>query len=135
MIFSFYLNAIFKNLFVCLHAHISTGNQRGQKKVSDPLELRVHVAVRHSCDCCKMNSGPLQEQQELLTAEPSLQPLNDKVSPVAASPSPAVLWYCMSQAASPTGERIPHKRPSQASQQIDAMTFNVCRSHTAHTHF
>ena len=26
------------------------------------------------CGCCELNSGPLEEQLELLTAEPSLQP-------------------------------------------------------------
>ena len=46
------------------------GAYQGQKRASDP--------VTDDCEpprvCWELNSGPLEEQSALLTAEPSLQP-------------------------------------------------------------
>jgi hypothetical protein len=46
----------------------------GQKRASDSLELKLHVAVSFR-ECQELNSGPLQEQQVCLMAKPHLQPL------------------------------------------------------------
>ena len=43
----------------------------GWKRGLDPLSLQSFW----SCRCWELNSHPLEEQQVLLTAEPSLQPL------------------------------------------------------------
>ncbi|KAM7331959.1 hypothetical protein ACRRTK_008667 [Alexandromys fortis] len=42
-----------------------------QKRTSDPI-VDGHEPP---CGCWELNSGPLEEQPVLLTAEPSLQPL------------------------------------------------------------
>ena len=47
------------------------GVHRGQKMASDALELELWMAVSH----WELNLGSLEEQPELLTVEPSLQPL------------------------------------------------------------
>ena len=68
-------------LFVCLffprdlfilcmwvHCHcLQTHQKRTSDSITDGCEL--------SCGCWELNSGPLEEQSVLLTAEPSLQPL------------------------------------------------------------
>jgi hypothetical protein len=47
---------------------------RGQKRVSDPLEL--DESCERLCRCWQPNLGPQQEnRQVLLTADPSLNPL------------------------------------------------------------
>jgi hypothetical protein len=56
---------------MCVHTRmcVSGGTYRGQKRVSDPLvELWVAVIVGTG------NSGSLEEQEAVLTTEPSLQP-------------------------------------------------------------
>jgi hypothetical protein len=45
--------------------------QTDQKKASDPIT----DACELPCGCWDVNSGPLEEQSVLLTAEPSLQAL------------------------------------------------------------
>lgn len=45
-----------------------------QKKTLDPLELGLQMVVGHMV--WEVNSEPLEEQQGLLNAEPSLQSLN-----------------------------------------------------------
>ena len=62
---------LFLDLFVlflwvhcsCLHTH--------QKRTSDPIT----DGCEPPCGCWELNSGPLEEQSVLLTAEPSLLPL------------------------------------------------------------
>lgn len=51
---------------VCVH-------QRGQKSLPDSLGARVTALVNSLTWCCELNSGPLGEQEALLTAVPSLQ--------------------------------------------------------------
>lgn len=46
---------------------------RGQKRVSTPLKLKLVGGCELLSGCWKLNPGPLQEQQMLLTASP-LQP-------------------------------------------------------------
>ena len=41
----------------------------GQKKGLDPMELEIQVIVSYSLWVPETNSGPLEEQQELLTTE------------------------------------------------------------------
>jgi hypothetical protein len=43
----------------------------GQKKAPDPITDDCEPP----CGCWELNSGPLEEQSDLLTTEPSLQPL------------------------------------------------------------
>jgi hypothetical protein len=45
------------------------GTFRGQKKEMDPLKLQLQMVVSW-----ELNSGPLEEQPVLLTAEPSISP-------------------------------------------------------------
>ena len=42
--------------------------------VLDPLELELWAVMSHVSGYLEQNSGPLQEQQALFTAESSLQP-------------------------------------------------------------
>ena len=49
-------------LSACMHAC--------QKRPSDP----IIDSCEPLCGCWELDSGPLEEEQELLTAEPSLQP-------------------------------------------------------------
>ena len=46
---------------------------RSQKRVLDALEKELHVVVSCPLWVLGTNLGPLEEQQVLLTAEPSLQ--------------------------------------------------------------
>lgn len=46
----------------------------GGQKASDPLALELRMVVGHCEDAC-IEPDPLEEQQELLTSDPSLQPL------------------------------------------------------------
>lgn len=66
--------AVFLNYFICvdvLSACISDvpGALHGQKKITDPLELELMVAVS-----CHVVLGPSESQPMVLSAEPSLQP-------------------------------------------------------------
>jgi hypothetical protein len=55
--------------------HCIPGGHRGQKRVLDPLELQLQMAVRfHVGD--KLNPGSLQVQQAVLPTESSLQRLD-----------------------------------------------------------
>jgi len=65
-----------------LHAH--------QKRTSDPIT----DGCEPPCGCWELNSGPLEEQSVLLTAEPSLQPriyISNVMSfPLSPFPHPAL---------------------------------------------
>lgn len=50
---------------------MSTGAYGSQTRASDPLELKIVWGVH--CGCWELTSGPLQEQQVLLTPEPPFQ--------------------------------------------------------------
>jgi len=50
--------------------YVSTLLQTHQKRASDPITNDCEPP----CGCWELNSGPLEEQSMLLTAEPSLQP-------------------------------------------------------------
>ena len=52
---------MYVNILLCLQTH--------QKRVSDPIT----DGWEPPCGCWELNSGPLEEQPMLLTAEPSLQ--------------------------------------------------------------
>ena len=56
--------------FVCLMWVHGCSLQTHQKRASDPIA----DACEPPCGCWELNSGPLEEQSGLLTAEPSLQP-------------------------------------------------------------
>jgi hypothetical protein len=43
------------------------------RRVSNLMELELPAVMSHLAWCWELNSGPLQEQQVLLTTEPSLQ--------------------------------------------------------------
>lgn len=61
-------------VFVCVYVDVCASAQDGQKRASDPLGLESHADVRcPSVWCWRLNSALLEEQQALLTAEPSLQ--------------------------------------------------------------
>jgi hypothetical protein len=55
--------------FLCMWVHCCS-LQRRQKRASDP----VTDGCEPPCGCWELNSGSLEEQSVLLTAEPSLQP-------------------------------------------------------------
>lgn len=57
----------------CTCPHVGWG-ACGEKKLEDPLELESQAAVSGSCVSWELNSDPLEEQQELLTAELSPKP-------------------------------------------------------------
>jgi hypothetical protein len=66
---------LFVCLFVCLKIYLlymSTLSlfQTHQKKALDPIT----DGCEPPCSCWELNSGPLEEQSVLLTAEQSLQP-------------------------------------------------------------
>jgi hypothetical protein len=51
--------------------------QTGQKRASDPIT----DGYQPPCGCWELNSGPLEEQSVLLTAEPPLQTLRSFLVP------------------------------------------------------
>jgi hypothetical protein len=59
-------------MYVCALRSCST--HRGQKGAPDSIELRLQRVVGPPVGAGNQNWSPLQEQQVLLTAEPSLQP-------------------------------------------------------------
>lgn len=65
----------FKDLFLGCVCDKYSSALEGQKRALDPLELELQAAVNHKHRCWELNSGPLQEQQLLLTTGPVLQPL------------------------------------------------------------
>lgn len=62
-------------LWVCVNActHVYVGAAGGQKVVSGLLVLELQVVGAAQCGCWDMNTSPLDEQQALLTTDPSLQ--------------------------------------------------------------
>jgi hypothetical protein len=50
------------------------GVLRVQKRALNSLELALTGGCEATCGCWELNSGPLQEHQVPLTAEPSLLP-------------------------------------------------------------
>ncbi|EDL33388.1 mCG1045525, partial [Mus musculus] len=61
---------LFIYLFIyCIQVHCCC-LQTHQKRVSDPITDGCELP----CGCWELNSGPLEEQSVLLTAEPFLQP-------------------------------------------------------------
>jgi hypothetical protein len=67
-----------------MHTICVPGSSGGQKRALDILELKLMSSCVPPNGCLKLNLGPLQEQQVLLTDEPFLQPLGirfkDRVS-------------------------------------------------------
>lgn len=61
----------------CLHISIYCMDawcpRRSEKRESNSLELELGVVVSYHVGAGKLNLGPLEEQQVLLTAKPSLQ--------------------------------------------------------------
>jgi hypothetical protein len=55
----------------CLHVCLGEGVRSPKARITDGCELL--------CGYWELNSGPLEEQSVLLTAEPSLQPLKARV--------------------------------------------------------
>lgn len=56
--------------YVHMGIQVPIESRRG---LSDPVELELHVVLSWGHRCLKTTSGPLQEQDTLLTAGPSLQ--------------------------------------------------------------
>ena len=50
------------------------GTHRDQKKMKDPLELELQVIMGHLVGAKNWREVPLEEEPELLTTKPSLQP-------------------------------------------------------------
>lgn len=64
----------FKDLFLGCVCDKYSSALEGQKRALDPLELELQAAVNHKHRCWELNSGPLQEQQLLLTTGPVSSP-------------------------------------------------------------
>jgi len=60
----------FKDLFIYYIYKYTVAVQTHQKRASD----LITDGCEPPCGCWELNSGPLEEQSVLLTAEPSLQP-------------------------------------------------------------
>ena len=73
-------------LFIFVHC---SSLQTHQKRVPDPIT----DGCEPPCVCWELNSGPLEEQSVLLTAEPSLQP---PVTPFIRCLTPAASQVCNS---------------------------------------
>lgn len=65
---------VFK-MYVCVH-NICVGSHRIQKNVLDSLQLKLQAALIHPVWVQELYSGPMKEQQMLLTAEVPLQSSN-----------------------------------------------------------
>lgn len=52
---------------------MSAGAYKDQK-TTDPLQLELQMAVATQQECWELNSKPLQERDDILRAEASLQP-------------------------------------------------------------
>jgi hypothetical protein len=67
-----------------MHAHVHSGAHGGQERCWIPPEFRQTVWDRLFCGFWDLSSGPLQEQQILLTAESSLQTFarKPKIKPI-----------------------------------------------------
>ena len=64
-----FLKFIFVSLcvYVCESTQVCAGAAQNQQRELDSLELRLEVVVGHSPWLLGQNSGPLEEQQALLT--------------------------------------------------------------------
>lgn len=73
---------------MCVRTHVGVQVcTRVQKKVSESLELEVHVTVSHSRWVLGTVSSLLQEQCVLLSTQPLFQPLNLKHAPLCHKPT------------------------------------------------
>lgn len=61
---------------VCRFVHVRAGTHRVQKRVPNPLELSYKQFVRYRTWALVLNSGPLQDQDKLITTDTSLQTLD-----------------------------------------------------------
>jgi hypothetical protein len=61
------------NLHVCLYSWCVFAAYRSEKRVLDPLKLELQSVVDHRVSGWELNLGTKQEQQALLTPEPSHQ--------------------------------------------------------------
>jgi hypothetical protein len=62
--------------YTCLYTTHIPGIQGKQKASPDVLELDLEMVVELPCGCWELNTGPLEEQAVLMTAEPSLQTIH-----------------------------------------------------------
>jgi hypothetical protein len=74
-------------LILCIFVHCSCF-QTYQRRASDPIT----DGCEPPCGCWELNSGPLEEQSELLNGEPSLQPLSSYFLKSHVSKSSSVLF-------------------------------------------
>jgi hypothetical protein len=67
--FQFYIFCciFFKDLFIFIYEYTDIHHKSALDPITDGCEP--------PCSCWELNSGPLEEQSVLLTAEPSLQPI------------------------------------------------------------
>lgn len=62
-------------LHACMHIMYVPVAHRGQKRMLEPLELKLEMVGKKTVGCRKVNLVPLQEQQGLLASEAALQSL------------------------------------------------------------
>lgn len=76
--------------YIRVFIHLSAVANRGQKRVSGPLDLKLCIVV--SCECWEPNSGPLLEQYAVLTS----QRLSHLSSPTPSffPCTPCGVWSC-----------------------------------------
>ena len=60
----------FFKIYFLFMSTLQLSSDTHQKRASDPIT----DGCEPPCGCWELNSGPLEEQSVLLTAEPSLQP-------------------------------------------------------------
>lgn len=65
------MDGCFSYMYIIIPQIYST--YEGQKRVGSS-GTRVTEGCEPPCACCECNPGPLEEQQVLLTIDPSLQP-------------------------------------------------------------
>jgi hypothetical protein len=72
----FYFVCFYECLHICMGTIVMPDTCGGQKTASDSLKLELQTSVSHLLQMLqtKPNLAPLQEQQALLTAEPSFCP-------------------------------------------------------------
>lgn len=97
--------------------HLSAVANRGQKRVSGPLDLKLWVVV--SCECWEPNSGPLPQQYAVLTSQrlSNLSSPTPNFSPCA----PCGVWSCNLglQACKASGYFVTKHLPSLGVQLLD----------------
>ena len=64
-------------LHLCMRMMCVPGAHRGHKRVVGSPETGVMNIRELPCGCWELNLGPVQDQQDLFTVEPSLQPLKE----------------------------------------------------------